>query len=188
MTPRSISSSAWLNGSTANGRRDLPSKPTPITRTALEGAEFVVSAIEVGAREGLWKKDFEIPLKYGVRQPYAENGGPGGFAHAARNIGPVMEIVRDMEKVCPQAWFINFTNPMIRICDTVNRHSKIKAVGSVPPDLRRIHHGRYRPWQGPGHHGPGRHHRHAGRDSRRLRSTNRSKPRSCHGWTSAQPG
>ena len=42
---------------------------------ALEGAEFVVSAIEVGAREGLWRKDFEIPLKYGVRQPYAENGG-----------------------------------------------------------------------------------------------------------------
>ncbi len=96
---------------------------------ALEGAEFVVSAIEVGAREGLWKQDFEIPLKYGVRQPYAENGGPGGFAHAARNIGPVMQIARDMEKTCPQAWFINFTNPMIRICDTVNRHSRIKAVG-----------------------------------------------------------
>ena len=96
---------------------------------ALEDAAFVVSAIEVGAREGLWRKDFEIPLKYGVRQPYAENGGPGGFAHAARNIGPVMEIVRDMERSCPDAWFINFTNPMIRICDAVNRHSKIKAVG-----------------------------------------------------------
>jgi oligopeptide/dipeptide ABC transporter ATP-binding protein len=49
--------------------------------------KFVVSAIEVGAREGLWRKDFEIPLKYGVQQPYAENGGPGGFAHAARYIG-----------------------------------------------------------------------------------------------------
>src|SRR5512143_882706 len=60
--------------------------------SALEGAQFVVSAIEVGAREGLWKRDFEIPLKYGARQPYAENGGPGGFAHAARNIGPVLEI------------------------------------------------------------------------------------------------
>lgn len=96
---------------------------------ALEGAGFVVSAIEVGAREGLWRKDFEIPLKYGVRQPYAENGGPGGFAHAARNIGPVMGIAHDMEQACPDAWFINFTNPMIRICDAVNRHSKIKAVG-----------------------------------------------------------
>ncbi len=98
-------------------------------REALDGASFVVSAIEVGQREGLWRKDYEIPLKYGVRQPYAENGGPGGFAHAARNIGPVMEIVRDMEAQCPQAWFINFTNPMIRICDAVNRHSPIKAVG-----------------------------------------------------------
>jgi alpha-galactosidase len=98
-------------------------------REALEGAGFVVSAIEVGAREGLWRKDFEIPLKYGVRQPYAENGGPGGFAHAARNIGPVMGIAHDMEQACPDAWFINFTNPMIRICDAVNRHSKIKAIG-----------------------------------------------------------
>lgn len=96
---------------------------------ALEGAQFVVSAIEVGAREGLWRSDYEIPLKHGVHQPYAENGGPGGFAHAARNIGPVMQIVRDMERVCPQAWFINFTNPMVRICDAVNRHSRIKAVG-----------------------------------------------------------
>ncbi len=96
---------------------------------ALEGAEFVVSAIEVGAREGLWRRDFEIPIKYDLRQPYAENGGPGGFAHAARNIGPVMQIVRDMEKICPQAWFINFTNPLVRICDAVNRHSSIKAVG-----------------------------------------------------------
>ncbi len=98
-------------------------------REALAGSKFVVNAIEVGARENLWKKDFEIPIKYGVRQPYAENGGPGGFAHAARNIGPIMKIVHDMESLCPEAWFVNFTNPMIRICDAVNRHSKIKAVG-----------------------------------------------------------
>ncbi|HJS18127.1 MAG TPA: hypothetical protein VJ785_05240 [Anaerolineales bacterium] len=98
-------------------------------RDALPGSKFVVNAIEVGARENLWQKDFEIPIKYGVRQPYAENGGPGGFAHAARNIGPIMQITRDMEMACPDAWFVNFTNPMIRICDAVNRHSPIKAVG-----------------------------------------------------------
>jgi alpha-galactosidase len=90
---------------------------------------FVVSAIEVGAREGLWRRDYEIPLGFGVRQPYAENGGPGGFAHAARNVAPVLKIARDMEQVCPDAWFVNFTNPMIRICDLVNRHTSIKAVG-----------------------------------------------------------
>lgn len=99
-------------------------------KDALDGETgFVVSAIEVGAREGLWRKDFEIPLRFGVRQPYAENGGPGGFAHAARNVGPVLEIVRDMEQACPEAWFVNYTNPMIRICDLVNRHSRIRAVG-----------------------------------------------------------
>jgi len=96
---------------------------------ALEGADFVISAIEVGPREELWRQDYEIPLQFGVRQPYGENGGPGGFAHAARNIGPLMKIVRDMEQACPQAWLINFTNPMMRICDAVNRHSKIKCVG-----------------------------------------------------------
>lgn len=98
-------------------------------RDALSGSHFVVNAIEVGARENLWKKDFEISLKYGVRQPYAENGGPGGFAHAARNIGPILGIAHDMEQACPDAWFVNFTNPMVRICDAVNRHSKIKTVG-----------------------------------------------------------
>jgi len=101
----------------------------PQHKEALENADFVISAIEVGAREDLWRKDFEIPLKHGIRQPYAENGGPGGFFHAARNIPVVLGIAHDMEKTCPDAWFINFTNPMIRICDAVNRHSSIKAVG-----------------------------------------------------------
>jgi alpha-galactosidase len=96
---------------------------------ALADSHFVVNAIEVGARENLWKQDFEIPIQYGVRQPYAENGGPGGFAHAARNIGPILQIAHAMEQACPEAWFVNFTNPMVRICDAVNRHSKIKAVG-----------------------------------------------------------
>jgi alpha-galactosidase len=96
---------------------------------ALSGASFVVLSIEVPPREALWRMDYEIPIRYGVRQPYAENGGPGGFAHAARNIGPVMTIVKDMEQLCPEAWLINFTNPMVRICDAVNRYSRIKVVG-----------------------------------------------------------
>lgn len=98
-------------------------------KDALDGAKFVVSAIEVPPREGLWRSDWEIPLRHGVRQPYAENGGPGGFAHAARNIGPVLKIARDMEQACPDAWFINYTNPMVRICDAIHRYSKIKAIG-----------------------------------------------------------
>ncbi len=98
-------------------------------KDALGGSDFVVSAIEVGPREELWRSDYEITLKYGVHQPYAENGGPGGFIHAARNVMPLLGILRDMEQACPNAWFINFTNPMVRICDLVNRYSKIKVVG-----------------------------------------------------------
>lgn len=98
-------------------------------KQVLKGADFVICAIEVGAREGLWRRDFEIPLKYGIRQPYAENGGPGGMAHAFRNITPILEIARNMEQLCPDAWFINFTNPMIRICNAIHRHTKIKVVG-----------------------------------------------------------
>jgi alpha-galactosidase len=98
-------------------------------KTALDGASFVVSAIEVPPRETLWRMDYDITLRHGVRQPYAENGGPGGMFHAARNIGPVLEIAHDMEKQCPDAWFINFSNPMVRICDAINRYSKIKVVG-----------------------------------------------------------
>jgi alpha-galactosidase len=71
----------------------------------------------------------EIPLRYGVRQTYAENGGLGGFAHAARNIRPVLEIAHDMERLCPAAWFLKITNPMVRICDAIARYSRIKAVG-----------------------------------------------------------
>ena len=77
---------------------------------ALKEADFVINAIEVGPREKLWESDYRIPLKYGVRQPYAENSGPGGFAHAARNIMPILEIAWDMEALCPNAWLINFTN------------------------------------------------------------------------------
>ncbi|MEZ4715111.1 MAG: hypothetical protein R2851_03330 [Caldilineaceae bacterium] len=66
--------------------------------------------------------------KYGVRQPYAENGGPGGLP-TLRNIDPVLEIVHAMEQACPEAWFINYTNPMIRICDAIARYSSIKVVG-----------------------------------------------------------
>ena len=68
---------------------------------ALAGSSFVVNTIEVGDRENLWRQDFEIPIKYGVRQPYAENGGPGGFAHAARNIGPIMQIARAICMIGP---------------------------------------------------------------------------------------
>ena len=96
---------------------------------ALPGADFVVVAVQVGPREELWELDWQIPLKHGLRQPYAENCGPGGFAHTARNAPLVLAIAQDMERLCPDAWYLNFTNPLIRLTWIVQRYTKIKVVG-----------------------------------------------------------
>jgi len=95
----------------------------------LPGAHFVVVAIEVGPREGTWQRDWEIPLQFGVRQPYGENGGPGGLAHTLRQVPAMLAIARDMERLCPDAWLINFTNPVPRLCLAVSRYTRIKTVG-----------------------------------------------------------
>lgn len=116
----------WLNNE-LNAGKQISSHSTH--KSALKGSDFVISAIEVQPREQLWQQDFELSRKVGLRQPYGENGGPGGFAHAARNVNSVLEIVRDMEAQCPEALFINFTNPMHRICYLINEYSKIKVVG-----------------------------------------------------------
>jgi alpha-galactosidase len=104
-------------------------KSTTQVEEALPDADYVILSIAPSPREGLWKSDWEIPLRFGVRQPYAENSGPGGLAQTLRNLPPVMEIVHKMETYCPQAWLVNFTNPMQRICDAVNRYSNIKVAG-----------------------------------------------------------
>lgn len=98
-------------------------------RQALRGADFVAVSIETGPRETLWKQDYELTLPLGLRQPYAENGGPGGFAHALRNIPPMIDIARDMEALCPEAWLINLTNPLPRLCRAVTRYTRVKTVG-----------------------------------------------------------
>lgn len=95
----------------------------------LPGADFVIVAIEAGPREGLWQRDWEIPLQFGLRQPYGENGGPGGLAHTLRQVPPILAIARDMERLCPGAWLINFSNPLPRLCLAVSRYSKIRTVG-----------------------------------------------------------
>lgn len=95
---------------------------------ALDGAQFVVSAIEVN-RFLYWSQDFHIPRKYGFRQVFGENGGPGGLFHALRNMGPTVEIARAMERLCPDAWLINFTNPEHKLCEAVSRLTSVRVVG-----------------------------------------------------------
>jgi alpha-galactosidase len=98
-------------------------------RQLLAGADYVMVCIQVGPREVVWRQDWEIPLRHGIRQPYAENSGPGGFAHTCRNAPEMLAIARDMEELCPAAWMINFTNPLSRLGMVIDRYSSINCVG-----------------------------------------------------------
>jgi alpha-galactosidase len=95
---------------------------------ALPGAEFVIISIAVRRNE-LWKLDFSIPLKHGIRQVLGENGGPGGLSHALRNIPIVLDIARDVERLAPDALVMSFTNPESRICLALTRYTDLKVVG-----------------------------------------------------------
>jgi len=97
-------------------------------RDLLEGADFVVSSIAIERCE-LWKHDFNVPKKYGIRHSLGENGGPGALFFGMRTIPVVIDIVRDMEELCPNAYFLNFSNPETRIVLAVSKYSKIKTVG-----------------------------------------------------------
>lgn len=97
-------------------------------REALEGADFVVTAIEKD-RYHYWSQDFHIPRQYGFRQIYGENGGPGGMFHTLRNLGPMLEIAHTMEEVCPDAYLLNYTNPEAKLVEMILKETKIKVVG-----------------------------------------------------------
>ncbi|MFH0964960.1 MAG: hypothetical protein V2A58_13250 [Planctomycetota bacterium] len=96
-------------------------------RRMLPGADFVIVSIAVD-RENRWRLDDEIARRHGIFH-YAENGGPGAFSHTARNVPMVLAILRDMEKLCPSAWALNFTNPVPRMALLAHRHTRIRMVG-----------------------------------------------------------
>jgi alpha-galactosidase len=98
-------------------------------REALSGATHVIVSIEVAPREALWQLDWEVPLRHGLRQPYGENGGPGGLMHTFRQVPAHLAIARDMEALCPAAWLILFSNPLPRLLRAVNKYTRIRAVG-----------------------------------------------------------
>ncbi len=95
---------------------------------ALDHASFVIVGLEVD-RYKYWSMDFHIPRKYGFDQVYGENGGPGSMFHALRNIGPVVAVAKQMERQCPDAWMLNFSNPEQRLCEAVTRLTRIKNIG-----------------------------------------------------------
>jgi alpha-galactosidase len=97
-------------------------------REALKGADHVVIMILVGGTEAI-HPDIEIPLKYGVDQCIGDTLGPGGVFRALRTIPVILDICRDMEELCPNAWLLNYTNPMAMLCWAMNEATTIKNVG-----------------------------------------------------------
>ena len=97
-------------------------------RRALPDADYVISSIATD-RNDAWVRDRRIAEKHGVFQPQGECSGPGGLSLTLRNLPPYMEICRDMERLCPNALLINFSNPEGRVVLGVSRYSRINAVG-----------------------------------------------------------
>ena len=98
-------------------------------RKALAGATFVVNAIQVGGYKPSTVIDFEIPKKYGLRQTIADTLGIGGIFRALRTIPVMLDFAHDMEEVCPNAWFLNYTNPMAMLTGAMLRGTGIRTVG-----------------------------------------------------------
>ena len=98
-------------------------------KKALKGADFVVNAIQVGGYEPSTVIDFEIPKKYGLKQTIADTLGIGGIFRALRTIPVMLDFGHDMEEVCPDAWLLNYTNPMAMLTGAMLRGTNVKTVG-----------------------------------------------------------
>jgi len=98
-------------------------------KEALRNADFVVNAIQVGLYDPCTIADFEIPKKYGLRQTIADTMGIGGIMRALRTIPVLQDFADDMEEVCPDAWFLNYTNPMAMLTGYMQRYTKVKTIG-----------------------------------------------------------
>ncbi len=108
-------------------------RPTKVEATldrveALKGADVVLTTILAGSTE-VWRHDIEIPKKYGVDANVGDTRGPSGIFRFLRTINPMMDIVRDMEKYCPNAVLLNYTNPMAMLVSAIQKQSFISTTG-----------------------------------------------------------
>lgn len=94
----------------------------------LPGADFVVTTIAVGGRRA-WEQDVKIPRKYNIYQPVGDSIMPGGISRAQRMIPVMVEIAKDIERLCPDAYFFNYSNPMTAIVTAVRRVTNVKIIG-----------------------------------------------------------
>ncbi len=112
-----------------SGRTDVTITATMDRIQALTGANFVVNAIQVGGYAPCTITDFEVPKKYGLRQTIADTLGIGGIFRTLRTAPVMLDFARDMEKVCPDALFINYTNPMAMLTGFIQKNTSIRTVG-----------------------------------------------------------
>jgi len=112
----------------AKGGAGITIEQTTDRRAALQGAEFVVNSVAID-RNRLWKLDFEVPKKHGIRHTLGENGGPGGLFFTLRTLPLIFDFARDIEELCPTAQFINLSNPESRVVLGLGKYTKVKTLG-----------------------------------------------------------
>lgn len=98
-------------------------------KEALRGAKYIVNAIQVGGYDPCTITDFEIPKKYGLRQTIADTVGIGGIFRNLRTIPVMLDFARDIREVCPDALFLNYTNPMAVLTNVMITHGGVNTVG-----------------------------------------------------------
>ena len=96
---------------------------------ALVGADYVITMFQIGGYEPSTVIDFEIPKKYGLRQTIGDTLGIGGIMRGIRTIPVMVNLVKDMEDLCPDALLLNYVNPMAMICWAIAEVSDIKTIG-----------------------------------------------------------
>ena len=106
----------------------LPVVSTTNRRDVLPGADFVVTTIAVGGRRG-WELDVQVPRKHNIFQPVGDTMMPGGISRAMRMIPQMIAIAEDIAELCPDAYFLNYSNPMTAICSAVRRKTGVPVIG-----------------------------------------------------------
>jgi alpha-galactosidase/6-phospho-beta-glucosidase family protein len=95
---------------------------------ALRDADFVIFCVGIGGLAAM-RYDLEIPERYGICQPVGDTVGPGGLTRGLRHIPFAVQVAREMEQLCPNAWMLNLTNPMTTICRGMTRATSIRTIG-----------------------------------------------------------
>src|SRR3954465_1645539 len=97
-------------------------------REALDGADYVVPSFQIGGLPAA-RIDFDVPKRFGLRQTIADTLGIGGIMRALRTIPVLIDMCRDMERLCPEVVHLNYVNPMAMNCWALNQASKVRTIG-----------------------------------------------------------